>query len=296
MIKIVEKWKLWFLLSGLILVPGIIALSLWKLNWGIDFSGGTLLELKFPQTQNIEIQQVKDVFESDNIKNPTISLTSSNSFLARTHFISNDQYKQLKTDLAAKIGETKELRFEAVGPTISRDLTTKAVEALILASIMIIIYIAWAFRSVPKPLSSWKFGVAAVIALIHDLLTVIGIFAILGHFLHVEVDSLFITALLTVMGFSVHDTIVVFDRIRENLKTTTGDLMQITNKSITETMSRSINTSATVLFTLLALLLFGGSSIFWFIFALFIGIIVGTYSSIFIASVVMVLWHRKVKI
>jgi len=296
MIKIIERWKIWFIISGLILIPGIIALSMWRLNWGIDFAGGSLFEMQFPTQQSISVEQVRGVFDGDGLTNAQISLSSGNSFLARTHFIDNDKYKQLKTDLNSKIGAGKELRFENVGPTISRDLTAKAVEALVLASIMIILYIAWAFRSVPKPLSSWKFGVSAVIALIHDLLTVIGIFAILGHFLHVEVDTLFITALLTVLGFSVHDTIVVFDRIRENLKTTSGDLTYIANKSINETMSRSIATSATVLFTLLALLLFGGQSIFWFIFALVVGIIIGTYSSIFVASVIMVLWHRKVKI
>jgi len=296
MIKIIERWKIWFIISGLILVPGIIALSVWHLNWGIDFAGGSIVEIRFPGKANISVDQVKSVFDSDSLTNAQISLTSSNSFLARTHFLDTESYKALTNDLNSKIAPTKELSFSNVGPTISKDLTTKAVEALILASIMIIFYIAWAFRSVPRPLSSWKFGVSAVIALIHDLLTVIGIFAILGHFLHVEVDTLFITALLTVLGFSVHDTIVVFDRIRENLKTTSGDLTYITNKSINETMSRSIATSATVLFTLLALLLFGGQSIFWFVFALVVGIIIGTYSSIFVASVIMVLWHRKVKI
>jgi len=296
MIRIIERWKIWFIISGLILVPGIISLFLFKLNFGIDFAGGSLFEMQFPSQSSISVDQVRSVFDSDGLVNAQISLTGSNSFLARTHFIDSNKYVQLKTDLNSKIGQGKELRFENVGPTISKDLTTKAVEALILASIMIILYIAWAFRSVPKPLSSWKFGIAAVVALIHDLLTVIGIFSLLGHFLHVEVDTLFITALLTVLGFSVHDTIVVFDRIRENLKTTSGDLTYIANKSINETMSRSIATSATVLFTLLALLLFGGSSIFWFVFALVVGIIIGTYSSIFVASVVMVLWHRKTKI
>ncbi|MDD5731651.1 MAG: protein translocase subunit SecF [Patescibacteria group bacterium] len=296
MIRIIEKWKVWFIISGLILIPGIISLFLFKLNFGIDFAGGTLIEMQFPAQQQVQVEKIREVFDSEGLKNIQVSMTSANSFLARTHFIDNEKYKQLRADFNSKIGESKELRFETVGPTVSRDLTTKAIEALILASIMIILYIAWAFRSVPKPLSSWKFGVSAVIALAHDLLTVIGIFSILGHFLHVEIDTLFITALLTVLGFSVHDTIVVFDRIRENLKTTSGDLTYIANKSINETMSRSITTSATVLFTLLALLLFGGASIFWFVFALVVGIIIGTYSSIFVASVVMVLWHRKVKI
>lgn len=296
MLKIIEKWKIWFLISGLIIIPGVIALIIWGLNFGIDFKGGTLIEIEFPQVQSIETQKVKEIFEEKEIKNAQVSLVNKNSFLARTHFIEQDKKSEILSALNSKIGQVKEIRYETVGPSVSRDLAKNAIYAVILASLMIIIYIAWAFRSVPKPLSSWKFGVSAVLALIHDLLVVIGIFAILGKFLNVEIDNLFITALLTIMGFSVHDTIVVFDRIRENLKTTSGDLTYIANKSIAETMARSINTSATVTITLLALLLFGGASTFWFVFALLIGIVVGTYSSIFIASVIMVLWHRKVKI
>jgi len=296
MLKIIEKWKIWFVISAILLIPGMVALSTWGLNKGIDFSGGTLLEMQFINNDKVEVQSIKDVLESNNVKGVQVSMVSNNAFLARSHEIDNQKLQEIKDVFKAKIGETKTLRYETVGPSISRDLTKNALISLILASIMIVIYIAWAFRSVPKPLSSWKFGMAAVIALVHDLLTVIGIFAILGHYKGVEVDTLFITALLTILGFSVHDTIVVFDRIRENLKTTSGDLMHIANKSITETFSRSINTSATVLFTLIALLLFGGSSIFWFVFALALGITIGTYSSIFIASVVVVLWHKKVKI
>jgi preprotein translocase subunit SecF len=296
MLKIIEKWKIWFIISALLILPGVYGLFAWGLNFGIDFAGGTIIEMQFPKNNNVDINIVRSVFESKEVKNPQVSMTSGNSFLARTHIIDNAKLQELRDEFKIKIGENKELRYESVGPTISKDLTRKAIIALILASLMIVIYISWAFRSVPKPLSSWKFGMAAILALIHDLLFVIGAFAILGHFKGVEVDNLFITALLTILGFSVHDTIVVFDRIRENLKTTSGDLLFITNKSISETMSRSLNTSATVMFTLLALLLFGGSSIFWFVFALFIGIVTGTYSSIFIASVIVYLWHKKVKV
>lgn len=296
MIKIIEKWKIWLAISLIILVPGIISLFAFQLNLGIDFAGGALLEVQFPQKESIDNAVVKQVFEEKDVKNPQISNTNNNTVLVRTHFIEQDKKQEIISELKTKVGELKEVRYEVVGPTISRDLAQKAILAVIIASIVIVLYIAWAFRSVPKPLSSWKFGLSAVIALVHDILTVVGIFSILGHYMGVEIDNLFITALLTIMGFSVHDTIVVFDRIRENLKTTTGDLKFIANKSIAETMSRSLSTSATVLFTLLALLLFGGTSTFWFVFALVIGIIIGTYSSIFVASVIMVLWHRKVKI
>lgn len=296
MIKIIEKWKIWFLISALMILPGIFALSSWGLNFGIDFAGGTLVEIEFNEKDKIETDEIRQVFESKEIKNPQISLTSPNAFLSRTHVIEAEKYQDLRDELETQFGSLTELRVETVGPTISRDLTVKAIQALALAILMIIIYIAWAFRSVPKPLSSWKFGASAIVALVHDVLIVIGVFAILGRYLNVEIDNLFITALLTVIGFSVHDTIVVFDRIRENLKTTSGDMAYITNKSIFETLSRSINTTSTVLFVLLALLLFGGQTIFWFVLALFIGILVGTYSSIFIATVIVVLWHKKAKV
>ena len=254
------------------------------------------MEIQFTEKDNIDVNQVRDVFLEKGINNPQISLTDSKTFMSRSHLIDNEKYKDLVKTLDEKIGKTKELKLETVGPTVSRDLIKKAVLAVIFALIGIVLYIAWAFRSVPKPLSSWKFGVSAILALVHDVLLVVGIFSILGHFFKVEVDNLFITAVLTVIGFSTHDTIVVFDRIRENLRTSSGNLTDIANKSIAETMNRSLNTSATVFLTLLALLIFGGQSIFWFVLALLVGIVTGTYSSIFNASVIMVLWHRKAKI
>ncbi len=294
--KIIERWKIWFIISAIIIIPGIASLFAWGLNPGIDFSGGTLMEIQFTEKDNIDVNQVRDVFLEKGINNPQISLTDSKTFMSRSHLIDNEKYKDLVKTLDEKIGKTKELKLETVGPTVSRDLIKKAVLAVIFALIGIVLYIAWAFRSVPKPLSSWKFGVSAILALVHDVLLVVGIFSILGHFFKVEVDNLFITAVLTVIGFSTHDTIVVFDRIRENLRTSSGNLTDIANKSIAETMNRSLNTSATVFLTLLALLIFGGQSIFWFVLALLVGIVTGTYSSIFNASVIMVLWHRKAKI
>jgi preprotein translocase subunit SecF len=162
-----------------------------------------------------------------------------------------------------------------------------------LVSLGIVFYIAYAFRKITKPITSWKFGWAAIIALLHDLVIVLGLFSILGHFAHVEVDTMFVTALLTVLGFSVHDTIVVFDRIRENLRIEAGKpIEEIVNHSINQTIVRSLNTSLTVLFVLLSLLLFGGATIKYFVLALFVGVIAGTYSSIFIASPILVIWEK----
>lgn len=184
---------------------------------------------------------------------------------------------------------------ETVGPVIGAETTRNAIFSIGIASLAIIAYIAYAFREIPKPYSSWKFGVTAVVALLHDVLVVVGIFSLLGHFYGVKVDALFVTAILTVIGFSVHDTIVVFDRIRENLRKTAGKISftQVVNESLLQTLGRSLSTSLTVLFTLLALILFGGETIRYFVLALFIGVFSGTYSSIFNAAPLLVLWEER---
>jgi preprotein translocase subunit SecF len=199
-------------------------------------------------------------------------------------------HQKFKTALASR--QIEELSFDSVGPTVSKDIARNAILSLLLAALAIVLYIAYAFRNVPAPASSWSFGFMAIAALLHDALFVLGVFSLLGHFLGVEVDALFVTAILTVIGFSVHDTIVVFDRIRENLRRRKGSFEEIVNASILETFARSINTSATVLLTLLALYLFGGESIRHFVLALMIGIASGTFSSIFNASPLLVTWHN----
>ena len=191
------------------------------------------------------------------------------------------------------MGDFEEKRFESIGPTVGQELKKSAFYQLGLVSLGIILYIAYAFRKVAKPITPWQFGWAAIIALLHDLLVVLGIFSLISHFKGFEIDSMFVTAMLTVLGFSIHDTIVVFDRIRENLKTHAGQSIEfVVNHSITQTLVRSLNTSLTVLFVLLAMLLFGGETIRYFVLALFIGVATGTYSSIFVASPIVVLWHN----
>jgi preprotein translocase subunit SecF len=219
--------------------------------------------------------------------------TSNNLVFVRTVQMDQKQDGKFVVDLGNQLKGAKQETFETIGPTIGAETTTNAIWAVIVASLFIIIYITWSFRKIPKPASSLRFGICAIIALVHDVLVVVGIFAILGHFFHVEIDSLFVTALLTVIGFSVHDTIVVFDRIRENLKRVSGiSFDKIVNESILQTLDRSLNTSLTVVLVLLALLLFGGDSLRWFVFALLVGVISGTYSSIFNASPLLVLWQE----
>ena len=295
MIDIIGK-KWWFLIfSGIVIIPGIISLILWGVAPSIDFTGGTLLEFKFKSEKAIEVKRFSEIADKQGLQLVTVSPVGDNTYLFRLKPIDKDQKAEFQKSLSKEIAPVSEIRYETVGPTIGRETTRNAIYAVIVASIAIIIYIALSFRAIPKPYSSWKFGISAVAALIHDVLLVLGVFSIFGHFLKVEIDSLFITALLTVMGFSVHDSIVVFDRIRENLTKSTGTFSEIVNNSLLQTLARSLSTSLTVLLTLTALLLFTGESIRWFIIALLIGIASGTYSSIFNAAPLLVLWEEKKK-
>lgn len=288
------KYKNWFFaLSLLIIIPGLIAFKIWGFKLGVDFAGGTLWEINFVDSQKaINSQEVQKLFVENQADISSVANTSEKSVLVRMKNSDEEKITGLKTKLAEIYGQTQDLRLETVGPTISRELTQKALTAVGVTILAIVAYVTWAFRKVPKPASGISFGVCTIIALVHDVIVVVGTFAILGHFFGIEIDSLFITALLTVLGFSVHDTIVVFDRIRENLRKYDYSFEEIVNHSVLQTFARSLNTSLTVLFVLLALLLFGGSPIKSFILALLIGVISGTYSSIFNAAPLLVVWQN----
>ena len=291
MIDIMGRKKLYFAFSGFLIAVGAIALFTFGLNLGVDFTGGTLVELAFEK--GIDKVKLERVIEKKDINISSITPTDANTYLIRTKPLKDVQRKEIIITAKKEFGAVTEISHETIGPTIGAELLQKAILALVVASVAIVLYITWAFRSVPKPASSWRFGISAIIALLHDSFIVIGVFAILGEFLEVEINSLFVTALLTTIGFSVHDTIVVFDRIRENLKNKVGTSFADTvNHSIMGTLVRSLNTSITVVFVLLAVLLLGGASLRWFTVALLIGIISGTYSSIFTASPLLVVWQE----
>jgi preprotein translocase subunit SecF len=288
------KHKNWYFgLSLLVIVPGIIAMLLWGLNLSIDFTSGSLLTLSFNNTVgNNQIQAVGKALKDTGLKVSSVEKSDKLIFV-RTSPMDQSQNTKFLNILSKEFKDVKEQESQTTGPAIGQETAWNAFKAVAIASILIILYITWSFREVPKPASSFRFGVCAIIALIHDVLVVVGIFAILGHFFAVQIDSLFVTAILTIIGFSVHDTIVVFDRIRENLRKAGGkDFPKTVNDSIIQTIDRSLNTSLTVFLVLVALLLFGGESIRWFVVALLIGIISGTYSSIFNASPLLVLWHE----
>ncbi|HJZ05189.1 protein-export membrane protein SecF [Candidatus Amesbacteria bacterium RIFCSPHIGHO2_01_FULL_48_32] len=282
------KW-LYFAISLLVLLPGIYSLIRYGLRLSIDFTGGTLLEIQASSSANFATTA-----KAQGLDLSSVQSAGADSYLLRFKPTTHEQNEKFKAELQKLTGPITEKRFETVGPTIGRELTQKAIFAVILASLFIILYISWTFRQIPKKYTSWKFGISAVIALLHDAFVVLGLFSLFGHFYHVEIDSLFVTAVLTVIGFSVHDTIVVFDRIRENLvKLPQSTFEQVVDFSLTETLARSLNTSLTVTLTLTALLLFGGESIRWFVAALLIGVVSGTFSSIFNAAPLLVLWESR---
>lgn len=292
-----KKKILWLAISVVIMIPGIIALSVWKLPLGIDFRGGAQFELKFDKapTQEALKQKITSYPEARGV---TVTTAEGESFIVRVLPISEGEYKEISKKLETDFGTYTEKQFQSVGPSVSKDLTRKAITAVVIATLLIILYLAYSFRGVSHPVSSWRFGLVAAVALLHDLLISIGVFAILAHYFNYEVDSSFITAMLTIMGFSVHDTIVVFDRIRENLTknrvATAAEFEQVADDSLGETLNRSIATSLTVIFTLSALAILGGESIRGFVVTLLVGIFIGTYSSIFTATPLLVLWQQRV--
>lgn len=296
--KIIKYRKLWLLISAGMVVLSIMALGIWGLKAGLDFTGGSLLEVKFAGN----VPSVVDISTGLNgvgINSLVVQPTGNNSVILR--FQETTQEKHLAVVAALKKldaakGGIEELRFEAIGPSVGAELRSKSFWVMFLVLLIIILYISIAFSKVSKPVASWKYGLIAVIALFHDILITAGVFAILGHFFAVEVNTPFVVALLTVLGYSVHDTIVVFDRTRENLPKSRDSFAETVSHSLNQTFVRSVNTVITVLLSLLAVLVFGGSSIRDFVLALMVGIFCGAYSSLFVASPLLVYfeqWQRR---
>jgi preprotein translocase subunit SecF len=301
--NIIKNRYLYFFISLLVIIPGIVFMGLnWQktktgpLELGIDFRGGSLLELQFDATRP-SAEQVSALYkelstDTQPIADPVVQALGEDSMSVRSKAMSDETKGQIVTKLETISGsKVTVLDFTSVSPSVGGEVTRAAGVAIFFAAAAILLYIWWAFRSVEH---AYRYGTAAIIAMLHDVLVVVGTEAILGYFLGWEADALFLTALLTVIGFSVHDTIVVFDRVRENsniLRRVEYETM--VNHSIVQTLDRSITTQLTVMFTLFALVLFGGESIRHFVIILLVGIFSGTYSSIFNAAPILVVWENR---
>jgi len=329
MVNIIKHRKIPFTISIAIFIISLILILTFGLKPGIDFTGGSLMEVFFTEERPTVTEIKASLVELDmNLENTVVQPSETHNVLLRMRFVSEDEHQQilakLRESFSTNIVELDETvideagavdfneaikgavenrvleeRIETIGPAISSQLRKRAIYAIIAVVIAIVAYVAYAFRKVSKPVQSWKYGISAIVALVHDITIVLGVFAVLGRFLNVEIGIPFVVALLTVLGYSVNDSIVVFDRVRENLiKRTADNFAGMVNLGVNQTIIRSINTSLTTLVVLSALFFFGGESIKFFALALIIGIISGTYSSIFLASPLLVVWerwkHRKV--
>ena len=288
--------RFWFfIISLLVIAPGVVFLiSTPGLKPGIDFTGGSSMTLQFPEGSSLDQQDLRDVLAEDGYTESTVQNMGGDSFFVRTKELDEEAKDNLVETITSSLSPDSQnllQSFDLVSPVVAQETVLNALWAVLAAAIGIFFYIWWAFRNVPSP---FRYGLAAIVALLHDTIIVVGIFSILGALFEIEVNTMFLIALLTVIGYSVNDTIVVFDKIRENvLAYSNRPFTEVVNLSISETIGRSINTSFTLLVTLLALILFGGSTIREFLLVLLIGVVAGTYSSIAIASQVLVTWDQK---
>jgi preprotein translocase subunit SecF len=291
-LDIIGKRYWFFLLSLVIIIPGMIGLAIWGLPFSIDFTSGSMLELQFTSSVAPQPAEVIAVYEKYGFSDPRVQTSGTDTVIVRSKEMDESTKNQIVADLSETAkSETTILRFESVGPTVGQEVTTRAAYAVLLAAVGILFYIWFAFRGVPH---AYRYGITAIIAMLHDVAVVITVQVFLSHFLGWEFDSLFLTALMTIIGFSVHDTIVVFDRIRENTNIYRRlPFEEVVNHSILQTLARSINTTLTVLLTLLALVLFGGVTIRHFVTILLVGMASGAYSSIFNASQMLVVWENR---
>ncbi|MDA1329611.1 MAG: protein translocase subunit SecF [Chloroflexi bacterium] len=290
--NIVGRRYLFFLISLILIVPGLLGMLRWGLPLSIDFTGGSYVELRFASGELPDLQAVRNIYSEFNIADAEPRTSGDDQLIVRTELIDNADNDAVIAAMSARFNsQITVLRFDSVGPSIGREVATRAALAIAMASVGILLYIWYAFRGVAN---AHRYGISAIIAMLHDIAVVFGMQAILSHFFGWEIDALFLTALLTVASFSVHDSIVVFDRIRENAQRSRRVPFEtVVNNSINQTLARSINTQLTVTLTLLALVIFGGVTLRHFIVVLLIGVLSGTYSSIFNASPILVVWENQ---
>lgn len=301
--NIVRATKVWLGISAVMVVASLVVIFTFRYHLGTDFAGGTALEVQtgvastyqLPADTNVN-QYLNNTYKEATGQEAIVqSAGSEERFILRSKSITNEQKNTWLTQAKTGMPNLTEMQFTSVSPTVGADVVRKAILAVIVAMLAILLYLAYAFRKVPKPTNSWRFGVTAVAALlVHDVIILLGVYSLLSHFFGAEIDGMFITALLTLLGFSVHDTIVTYDRLRENLiRKGSANFEQTVNDSIVETITRSINTTFTLVLVLLAMTLMGGRTTFFFTLSLLIGVILGTYSSIFVASPLLLMWQKS---
>lgn len=292
---IIGKRKIFISVSVILVLLSWISLAVFGLKPGIDLAGGTEWQIKLSDG-DVDANEISGLIASEFEVEVSAKGVSTGDFIVRLPDTSEEDHQKYKEAIEDEFGEIEEKSFSSVGPVIGRELRRKAIWAMIGVLLGISLFVAWAFRKVSRPISSWKYGVTALIALVHDVSIPIGLMALLGYLQGIEIDTTFIVALLMVLGFSVNDTIVVMDRIRENLGLMRGkkiDLKEVVNKSVNETLMRSLNTSLTLVVVLLFLLFLGPQSLFYFILTVLVGTVFGTYSSIFLATPILYLWAGK---
>lgn len=289
MFSVTRTSRVWFSLSGLLMAATAVVLIFWGLNPGIDFSGGSILKL---EGDGITVPRMREALVRLGESSAVVQTTGEGESIVRLRTLSTEEHARLLARLRETFPALEETQFDSVGPTLSRELLRKSVLAIILASLGILVYLAFVFRRTSSVVSPWSFGTIAVLALLHDAFIATGAFAVYARFWSASADSLFVTALLTTIGFSVHDTIVIFNRIAGNMRRLRLSFAQIVDVSVVETFTRSVNTSLTTLLVLLSLLFFGGDTTRPFIVALAAGVVIGTYSSVCVAAPLLVRWQE----
>ncbi|MGD0976798.1 MAG: protein translocase subunit SecF [Minisyncoccia bacterium] len=288
-------YKIVFFISAALVIGAIISIAVFGLRFGVDFKGGSEIQLIFndPKKMPSPDDLTKTISEISGVSNVSASPVGADGMIIRLNQIDEAAHQAILTTLNTRYGKITENSFDSIGPTVGQDLRDKSIWAIIILLLAIVVYMAIVFRKLAKVLSPWAMGIATIIALFHDILIPIGVFALLGHFMGVEITGIFVAAILTILGYSVSDSVVVLDRVRENVlrfgsKEKFGDIV---HKSIMQTLSRSLNTNLTTLLSLIAIFFFGGESVKYFALALIIGIFLGAYSSIFVASPLLVWWN-----
>ena len=288
--------KYFFILSATLTIVSIVLVFVPGPRLSIEFTGGTRMQLHVATgtpTADGVLTAVKSFAAAD--LNPTVNRMQNGDFLIRLKGIDDETHKALLNHLTASLGQLEQVQYTTIGPTVGETLKIRAAYSIIVASIGIILYLAFAFRKIPRKYSPWKFGVVAVLTLLHDVMVTVGIFVILSHYTNFEVDTLFVTALLTILGYSVNDTIIIFDRIRDNLyvQERKEEFAVTANRAVNQAWKRSCYTSTSTLIMLFSLFFLGSPSIQWFVLTLIIGILLGTYSSIFVATPLLVYWNKQ---